>query len=397
MKRICFFLMSGLPIPAVHGGAIETLVQILIDENEKCGRYHFVVLCTHDVKAESISKAYQYTEFVYFKQYPFMDKIMSFLSRGLYRVFRVAVPFSVGCIQALKHVRKSKCDLLVNETWKVYISPLLARVFCKDKIALHIHRKGEPEKGDISKRIDNSFGSLIAVSSFVAEDWKKNTARKHSDTYVLMNCCDSKAMRKSVSEAEKRELKQRLGIANEERIVIFTGRVTNEKGVMELVQAIDKVTAKAVCLLIVGGSIGQKKTAYEINLDQRIAQSNKHIVRTGYVDNCELYKYYSIADVTVLPSTCEEAAALTVIESMTAGTPLITTNRGGIPEYATKDEAVVVDVDEQLIPCLAYEIERLLEDDELRTELAKKAQERSEAYSPEKYYQAFSEIIQQID
>ena len=35
MKKICIICVSGFPVPAVKGGAIETLVQELIDENEK--------------------------------------------------------------------------------------------------------------------------------------------------------------------------------------------------------------------------------------------------------------------------------------------------------------------------------------------------------------------------
>lgn len=39
MKKICIVCVSGLPIPAIKGGAIETLVEHIINENEKNPQY----------------------------------------------------------------------------------------------------------------------------------------------------------------------------------------------------------------------------------------------------------------------------------------------------------------------------------------------------------------------
>ena len=46
MKTICFIAPYNYSIPAIQGGAIETLVQHLIEENEKEKKFKFIVLST---------------------------------------------------------------------------------------------------------------------------------------------------------------------------------------------------------------------------------------------------------------------------------------------------------------------------------------------------------------
>ena len=73
------------------------------------------------------------------------------------------------------------------------------------------------------------------------------------------------------------------------------------------------------------------------------------VIFTGYIPHEELPKYYALADLVVLPSTCEEAAGLTVIEAMMMQRPVITTTMGGIPEYTNPECAVLLENDEYFV------------------------------------------------
>ena len=132
-----------------------------------------------------------------------------------------------------------------------------------------------------------------------------------------------------------------------------------------------------------------------MSLDKRILESSKRIIRTGYVDNEKLYMYYNIADLVVLPSTCPDAAPLTVIEALTAGKAIVTTNNGGIPEYV-EDSACRVEADGSFTGNLAKSIRQALDDDQLRSELETMAKTRAEGFSPERYYSDFSSIINAV-
>ena len=65
MKNICVIIPYSYPVPAILGGAVETLVQFLIDENEKAPSFKFTILATYSKKTENVQASYKHTEFIY--------------------------------------------------------------------------------------------------------------------------------------------------------------------------------------------------------------------------------------------------------------------------------------------------------------------------------------------
>ena len=56
MKKICLIIPRGLPVPALKGGAIETLMNMLADENEKWKKINLTIVSTYDKEAKKSSK-----------------------------------------------------------------------------------------------------------------------------------------------------------------------------------------------------------------------------------------------------------------------------------------------------------------------------------------------------
>lgn len=67
MKKIVVINNGTLPLPAVKGGAVETLINLLIDENEIFGKFQFEVYSIYDSEAVVHSKKYKYTSFCFVK------------------------------------------------------------------------------------------------------------------------------------------------------------------------------------------------------------------------------------------------------------------------------------------------------------------------------------------
>ena len=65
-----------------------------------------------------------------------------------------------------------------------------------------------------------------------------------------------------------------------------------------------------------------------------------------------MHYIYQLADISVIPSLCEDAAPLVAVEAMASGLPLIVTKSGGIPEYVSRKCALILEKDNQLIPNL---------------------------------------------
>lgn len=136
-----------------------------------------------------------------------------------------------------------------------------------------------------------------------------------------------------------------------------------KKGVLEVVQAFQKLENTHAHLVIVGASsfgMGQM-TLFERELSQ-IVQEHPRIHATGFVNNQELGKYYALADLVVLPSLWEEPLGLTMIEAQLAGKPLITTNKGGIPETTSATNSILLEVTENLSKDLAFAMAEVLSD-----------------------------------
>ncbi|MBE91067.1 glycosyltransferase [Alteromonas macleodii] len=122
---------------------------------------------------------------------------------------------------------------------------------------------------------------------------------------------------------------------NTKHLILFVGRVNEEKGVGELIDATKKLidSGKSVHLAIVGSGHDECRfRELAENLD--ITES---VTFVGWVNSKEIYNYYAAADVFAGPSKQSndgwiEAQGLTFVEAMLAGCKVVGTNSGGIPD-----------------------------------------------------------------
>ena len=163
MKKLCFITQCSLPIPTVKGGAVETLVEYLLDENEIKNNFKFVVYSIGDDEAERKSHKYQYTTIKYIeKSDGKLNKILFRLDRAMQH-FGIYIPCSVEFYRMLKQLRKEKdIDYFIYEAGQTTQLPLLARFIPKEKLLVHIHWDGMA-----NKKKDSCFSRLIAVSDYI--------------------------------------------------------------------------------------------------------------------------------------------------------------------------------------------------------------------------------------
>ncbi|MBT9004288.1 glycosyltransferase [Lactobacillus delbrueckii subsp. bulgaricus] len=98
-----------------------------------------------------------------------------------------------------------------------------------------------------------------------------------------------------------------------------------------------------------------------------------------------------VQEVIVLPSIWNDPAPLAVIESITAGKPLITTYLGGIPEYADKKDTIILPINDQLVENLVNSLTKLANDKKLRISIEEAAKKRSQTWTKESFYDDFVE------
>ena len=107
----------------------------------------------------------------------------------------------------------------------------------------------------------------------------------------------------------------------------------------------------------------------------------------------EINKFYSLADIAVLPSIWDDPAPLTIIEALVSGLPIITTNSGGIPEYAVEGSAIIIDRNKEIVKELCKNIDLIINNDKKLEEMSKIAKKVSKDLTLNNYYLNFEKIM----
>ncbi|MDB5165815.1 MAG: group 1 glycosyl transferase [Candidatus Saccharibacteria bacterium] len=111
-----------------------------------------------------------------------------------------------------------------------------------------------------------------------------------------------------------------------EEYLLFSGRITAEKGVREAIQ----IATESKHKLLIIGPINHGSQDY---FDQHVKPHlNENILYLGRMDQDQLVKYYQKAKALLTPVQWEEPFGLTTIEAMACGTPVISLHRGAAPE-----------------------------------------------------------------
>jgi len=121
-------------------------------------------------------------------------------------------------------------------------------------------------------------------------------------------------------------------------VVLFVGRLIEEKGVRILLTVANKLTKvfDKICFVFVGlGPLAQEVIDASKDL--------KTIRFQGAVNDEDLQVYYNAADVVVVPSISEEGFGRVILESLACGTPVIASNRGGIPEVLDSSVGILIE------------------------------------------------------
>ena len=162
--------------------------------------------------------------------------------------------------------------------------------------------------------------------------------------------------------------------ARKKKTVLFVGRMVAEKGGLEAAQAaVDVLPAYPDWRFIVIGGRRFKeddKNDYTNAIRKTLTPLGKQAEVLGFLPSHEVEKYQAEAGIILAPSQWQEPAGLTVLEALARGCALITTRRGGIPEYAEGRAILLDDADSKSI---ATALDKLLKDSAARSALQQKA------------------------
>jgi glycosyltransferase involved in cell wall biosynthesis len=151
------------------------------------------------------------------------------------------------------------------------------------------------------------------------------------------------------------------------KVVLFTGRLTPQKGVEYLIRAAPQIHGEVLVL----GDGPDRPRLEKLIADLKV--TNCHIL--GYMSPKEkesFKQFYARADVYVAPSTWKEPLGLVILEAMAARTPVISTRAGGVMSII-KDGYNGYLVHVRKAAEIATRVNELLDNDELREKMSSRA------------------------
>ncbi|PFG73576.1 glycosyltransferase [Tepidiforma thermophila] len=174
------------------------------------------------------------------------------------------------------------------------------------------------------------------------------------------------------------EARASLGLPLDRPVLLWVGRLEKLKGLEILLDAVAGLERDDALLLIVGGDDRAAPLRAELEAQARALGIAGRVRFTGAVDHAALPRYYSAADVCVVPSFYE-SFGLVAVEAMACGTPVVASRVGGLVS------TVIDGVTGYLIPwrCpepFAEKLDVLLANPELRANFGRAARASVERF-----------------
>lgn len=224
----------------------------------------------------------------------------------------------------------------------------------------------------LAERISCALATVIVpVSSSLAERMANESIVPRSRIEVMgMGSSNGVDVGRIAASQGDVDLKSRatveFGIDRHIPTVLFIGRLTEDKGLRMLAEAIRHVAAEMCVQLLIVGSIDDDSGRLGLQL---LKKTGAHVIATGELP--DVVPALAVSDVLCLPSR-REGLPTVILEAFAAGVPVIGTRATGITDLIVHEETgLLVDLEDSV--GLASAIVRIVRDDALARKLAGRA------------------------
>ncbi len=240
-------------------------------------------------------------------------------------------------------IRKREPDLLLFKYWLPFFGPCFGtiarrarangrtKVICIcDNVLPHERRPGDVLLTRYAFRsVDGFIVQSDAVEQELIRFWKGANYRKSPHPlYTIFG-----------SPIDREEARKSLGITAP-RVLLFFGYVRRYKGLDVLLDALARLPAELGVQLVIAGEFYDPEPAYR-NQIRRLGIEDRVILRSEYLPNDAVPRYFSAADAVVLPYRSATQSGIAQI-AYNFGTPVIATDVGGLHEVVLHDRTGLI-------------------------------------------------------
>lgn len=328
------------------------------------------------------------------KGYPFDNPVFDHTNDKLKAVLKTLST----CIQM--NADDVNADVVHCHTWYAQFAGILTKLCYGIPLVITTHSleplrpwkreqlgKGYDASSWVEKTAIEMADAIIAVSKETKEDVLKHFNVDKEKVKVIYNGINLKEY--IVTQATS--TLERFGIDKSKPYVLFVGRITRQKGIIHLVNAI-KYIDKDTQIVLCAGAPDTKEIGAEMEASvNEVKKTRDNVIWIAeMLDKKEVIQLYSHADVFCCPSIYEPFGIIN-IEAMACETAVVASAVGGIKEVVVDGETgILVPLEQQnaapfepidpdkFSRDLANGVNKLINNEELRNKMAKKGRKRVE-------------------
>jgi glycosyltransferase involved in cell wall biosynthesis len=304
--------------------------------------------------------------------------------------------FDLSVLPALKHIASDRGpDLIVTNSVKSHFLLWRSRLWQKYPwVAFHHGYTTTDSKMRLYNRLDRwslpKTDLVVTVCNAFARELTEVVGLPAERIRVQHNSIRPAS---TVAGEAVRELRGRLGISADQRVILSVGRLSKEKAHSDLIAAFKELCDRHSdldCKLVLVGDGPERQS---LTTSSRESGWDARIIFTGQLR--DVRPYYAMADVFALPSHSEGSPNV-LLEAMAAKVPIVATAVGGVPEIV-QHEASALLVSPQTPAAMAQAIHQILSDKGLAQRLvANAANLLNSKYSADQYARSLLRLYREV-
>lgn len=241
--------------------------------------------------------------------------------------------------QGIRQLTRQASDSLVVSHFALYTFPILDRL--RDRaLVTHFHGPWALEsrmerrkplinwaKKALEQRVYQQTAQFIVLSQTFCNILHQDYGIPRERIHIIPGGVEQERFNIPYSREQARE---KLGWKRDRAILFCIRRLSKRMGLDHLITAIDQVRHHYPEVLLYIAGKGELATTLQAQIEALNLQD--HVKLLGYLPDEDLPLAYRAADLSVVPTVALEGFGLVVVESLAAGTPVLGTPIGGIPE-----------------------------------------------------------------
>ena len=269
---------------------------------------------------------------------------------------------NIGLASAyLRQIRKDGKPDLVEVHSRCHVARYLKVKRPDLKVALYLHNDPRDMRGARTpaerRSLLKDMSAVICVSDYIKNCFLDSVGAT-ADEASKVQTARNGAVRLHTKQTTK------------QKMVLIAGRMVPEKGILECAQALSHVLEdRKDWRVVIAGAKRFENSApgsYEADVAQALAPLGERAEMTGFIPIEQVRELQAQAAIIACPSIWHDPMPKAVLEALAAGSALLTTRRGGIPEAAEGRAHIIDDTN---TGAFVTALEKLVSDDEYRGQL----------------------------